>query len=125
MGFEFTQFAPHHMKPDESLPGLNAVLAVVPRQGLDHHLLHYDVINAAYRKDFPFEHLPKVKGRITGIVSRGAGILAQCCFITTVTTNSIHSLTTSSRSSLATSVPSLWATCCEPVVSMMGLTPVN
>ena len=38
------------------------------KQGVDYQTIHAGLL---------IEHLPKVKGRITGIVSRGGGILAQ------------------------------------------------
>ena len=38
------------------------------QQGVDYQTIHAGLL---------IEHLPKVKGRITGIVSRGGGILAQ------------------------------------------------
>ena len=40
------------------------------RQGVDYMTLHCGVL---------LEHLPKVRGRITGIVSRGGGLIAKWC----------------------------------------------
>ena len=47
------------------------------QQGVDYQTIHAGLL---------IEHLPKVKGRITGIVSRGGGILAQWMLTTIVKT---------------------------------------
>ena len=80
------------------------------QQGVDYQTIHAGLL---------IEHLPKVKGRITGIVSRGGGILARGCFITIGRIRSTHASMTSAKSSSVTTAHSLLAIRYARVVSTM------
>ena len=87
------------------------------QQGVDYQTIHAGLL---------IEHLPKVKGRITGIVSRGGGILAQW-MLYHHRQNPLCSrgLMIFARFLSATTAPSLWVIHCGPVVSMMLLMRLN
>ena len=80
------------------------------QQGVDYQTIHAGLL---------IEHLPKVKGRITGIVSRGGGILAQWMLYPPSRTLFTPVSTTSARSSSAMTAPSPSVTRCAPVASTM------
>ena len=89
------------------------------QQGVDYQTIHAGLL---------IEHLPKVKGRITGIVSRGAESWLSGCFITTVRTLFTRASTTSAKSSSVTTAPSLWVIPCvraAPLMLLMLLSWLN
>jgi phosphomethylpyrimidine synthase len=75
------------------------------KQGVDYFTIHAGVLA---------EHLPFVRKRLIGIVSRGGSLLAKWMLTTTSRTRCTKSSTTSATSCASTMSASAWAMACVP-----------